>query len=465
MPIRFPSGEDVYLQDNSTTFLTGATSATISFFLRNPTAQSFSGNPAGFRYDGNFRFYWSGATSEFYIYWPSGQVSYARLTPGRTHHIAGTLSSTGATRLYRDGLLVHSASNSPGTFGSGTLRFGRYSFGFGTTPAFDIDDLAIWVTDLPQSDIIRLRNRAVAPEDLGGGTLRFYVHADGTGNVTTANVPVAGSGDVAWDSLGGSGAIFLSEPLTIPTDATATIRLAPSRKGIWAVFTKTSDGTAATAQSLEIAPTASLNGGEPVPLPLPARVSFGGIYLRLPFTVGPSDTLTLSAPAGWAVTNTGLTEAMNAQVVINTDAPFYPVTPGPRTMKLGYNLGFLAYWAGAVPYSDLVKASGVGWSPAYPLDEAGWPTGFSSSYSKPQTSIWTAVFGTYLPDGTAVGAPARFPAGNFTLRWTGPPGSSASITGASSGIWIMRKSRGTTSLIRSSPLVKAAIETKLPISR
>ena len=144
--------------------------------------------------------------------------------------------------------------------------------------------------------------------------------------------------------------------------------------------------------------------------------------VRVMTSVSAGDTVTLSAPAGFAASSGGSCQAYTNLPVTNlvgsSILPQFEMTP--KKMGTGYNLGPVSYWENGWYYRNRIKSCTAGWNTGYGTitkDSGGNLTSVSNSATLLVTT-------TGAPTGTT-GPYWNLPYtcdGTWTLNYTGPTG-------------------------------------------
>ena len=215
-------------------------------------------------------------------------------------------------------------------------------------------------------------------------------------NVQAGDAGIANDyGDTTYDitHFTGTGTAVYAPPLTFSPSATATPYVATSGKTVGFLFSATSDGSSVMPTQAVIAPTIAKNGVTLGSLGNPWMTGYhmAALYTLPPGTsIGPSDSVTLSAPAGWANTTVGITGAMNNLPIDNRSGRSSVGTDKlTKTFQPGWNNAHL----GTCNWGTFSAAKN--WR--YRCDTFG-----ASSYDsngKPLTSASTAMTSCFLSIG------------------------------------------------------------------
>lgn len=422
MPLRFTGAR--YVRTSNTTVLQGATAGAVSFWLHlHPESGTTAGHVPllGAAYFDPFGLFLSASyDTRVTLQWRDSQqrsIGYSLPQKGATYHIAATFDGTTA-RLFFNGTLV---TSSPA--GAIAVQSPKYlQLGGAEGRDFTLDDPTIWQGyALTESDILALRDRTAAPEDIAPGNIVWRMTLDGTPGAP------ATLGDPGLDELGSSGAdiaivsdtapIYEAGPLVYETPRVRWAGIGTSGKTL-ALLVERSDGTALdNITALTAHPTISVNGGAPIQLANPlwgASESNRAPYVAypLPAPVAPSDTVTITVEDGWAETATGSVAGLDAVPVANGPARSYlpPFVVEPKTMSVGYNLQFPTYYHSVPIYANTAKhASGFwgGENASWVEDADGYPISITGGVITCQLVSSTPRNPNYPPDGI------------WTLRWDG----------------------------------------------
>jgi len=265
--------------------------------------------------------------------------------------------TSGSQRVYINAILATIGSltgNSQGT--SVNFQVGGTA---GSACIYTLDDIAVWNGyALTASDVLDLREGTATPATIGGSaTWRGYWTLDGTDGAT----PQIGDPGLAnyfsdpttnLTSVSGSGSALYSAALDwVPSVAVQQAYVDTTGSLVGLSFQSLTAGGTAIPSQVITAPTASVNG---TPIGSLTNQWLTGYHSRMLFqlpgstVVSANDVVTLDAPEGWLNTNLGLTEALNASVLISRVGQSSVGTSSiTKTLKVGLNFPHL----GAISWS------------------------------------------------------------------------------------------------------------------
>ena len=401
-------------------------------------------------------------------------TAYRDIVLGQAYHVFGVHDESSGSAWYVNGELVGtSADTSPLASGSRpiVLNYEKGSGGFDLS----MDDVAIWFgtisPDVPTpdgSDVAGLFDRSVTPDALGSDTRQVYFTMDGVNGATVragdAGLANADPGAGAITSIPTPAPVYADQLLYVPPSPTAEIATAivcPSvavggaGTGLAIHLRRLADGVADPIMAIDTDPTIAVNGGASIALSGPIWQSDSG-GLRLPYVYYPlangvvsvGDSVTLTAPEGWATTASGFTGAASARVVtVGDGTPRLPQTPAAsgRTMKAGYNLSPPYYYGPIRISNNLLKdgggagAGGGDWfdythsSTSITFDLDGYPTAITPL----GTPLYTRV--AYSDDylGTDDGTRNAPKGVDYILTWDGTAAMALGAQGAGDSITLV----------------------------
>src|SRR5262245_21284489 len=444
MPVRFSQGANS-LRTATNTLLHGSGTASLSVWLRinavNATTNTI--NLWTKQFNSVFQVIRPNTqTSRITIQWlgvngnPGGSST---LTVTVAYHLAMTW--VGGTQVF----WVNGTQVATGTFAGALTNPGaaRYlQLGAGnaaqTDLDFTLDDPALWDGyALTAADVVALRDRTSDPTTITPASLVWFAGLEGTAGVSC----VAGDAGLVNQGTAGTGQnlatvsspapIYDGTPLVYsPPTVIKTAAVAPSGKLAGWVFQDLTNAPA-NLTAINNAPTVRLNGGSPQALSGPVWGSAGPaqpwLLYPLPFTAGPGDVVTFSAPLGWLTSAAGT-------IAASTDAPptnkvngsLLPTfTPGGKAMGAGYNLQRLRYYLPVPCYANVFKLAGA-WAAnfgSFTLDADG--------YLATMTGTCYAIV-SLCDVGGVPGYPA-LPAGVWTLKDDGNGTAALGVVGAYAG--------------------------------
>ena len=245
---------------------------------------------------------------------------------------------------------INGQPNALGTLTGNTQSVSAY-FYFGDN-AFTLEDIVVWNGyALTQSDIAALLFGAAA--NTIGGSATWYGEWPLTG--TAGNTPAIGDAGLKcysasgveqatydFTTTAGTGTAVYAATLSITNSASLNdVHICTSGKKVGFRFLNTATGQLATPTVLGGVPTLYQNGVNAGTLQNPWMTGYH-TYLQYQFPTGvvaaPTDTFTVSAPAGWAITNAGIMNSMNGQTVANyTGKSFVGTDTLVKTLRPGLN--------------------------------------------------------------------------------------------------------------------------------
>ena len=361
MAITFTNASQIATAGQSTIWI-NQTQASLSFFFRYESAGSVASsvlNTNYFIYCGLSPFYiWThaiGTANSLNLGFAVNSASTgAQLSStfnvGTVYHVAVTYDQ-GQQTLWINGI--------PSTIGTltGPTPTGSWPIDFGVTSVpgtpfvYTLSDVIPWNGYvLSATDVAALRDGA-DPTTIGtsaSGRWRWTMAGTVGNSVQVGDPGIANSfGDTAYDlkSVSGSGTAVYSPPLAFTPSVSATPYVASSGKIIGFTFNAISDGSTVIPTQPMIAPTITQNGNSLGSLVNAWITGYHPVALySLPpgTSISPSDSVTISAPAGWVMTPLGITAAMNNLAVDNRSGRSSVGTDKlQKTFKPGWNNGHL----------------------------------------------------------------------------------------------------------------------------
>lgn len=438
------------------TILNNQASASLSFWFRYESSGglSFSNTRVLSRqYSANFELWltasspnvtltidWNGASGN-----PSTTIT---LSPGTDYHIVTTWAS-GAQKVYKNGSVTVFGSTTGNTANNSNLEWYVGQSAGGTSGfIYTLGDLCLWNgTALTQSNVNYLKNggTAGAPGDPTtlSPTYRWTL-AGTTGNTVTngdsgLSESITSNGALALGSASGSGTAVYANPLsyTVPSKINAA-HVGTSGRTIFLFPTAISGSPPASTvlTSVDTPPTISINGGSAINLGQLWNTGghqCAGYLLTNGTTILPTDTVTISAPTGWAQSGFGEVQSLSSASVTNyVGKSCFGSDTASRTLKIGLNFPHLgtANYTQYNLFKEWRRRIG-GWANASSTTIDGYPSVLSSSPS------YASVLGTQASNGIdSTDTPGPF--GYFAVQWDDPtpnsPPDAITLSGDSSTV-------------------------------
>lgn len=301
------------------------------------------------------------------------------------------------------------------------------AMGVSTVPGnpfiFTLDDVAAWNGYVPTpTEIVGLLEGNLVPSDIGAGApwRGWWTLAGTPGDTVQIGDPGIANhyGDTTYDLksfLGSGGTTVYSAPLVFTPAVVATPYVATSGKSIGFTFTAVSNGVPVLPTQALVAPLVSKNGANLGPLinPWITGHHMAALYdLPAGMSVTPGDTVSLSAPPGWANTGLGIVAALDGLTAIDnrTGRSSVGTEKLTKTLRPGWNNSHPpGYWSTYSVPKNWIRRSDSFTAGSY--DSNGKPLTAQSG----QTSV-EGVFYKVTPS-TTIDKTMVVPVGYWAVCW------------------------------------------------